>query len=128
MKFLLDTHTYIWFSNNHPLLSPKAKSLIESEKNYAYLSMASLWEMSIKMSLGKLSLNKSLSILYQELLLSGIEILPITFDHVLYSSSLPFHHRDPFDRLILAQALSEKMQLLSADVIFDAYAQVRVWE
>lgn len=127
MKLLLDTHTYIWFYNDKPELSPLAKRMIESEENFAYLSIVSLWEMSIKVSLGKLELNKSLSQVYHDLIISGIEILPIAFDHILSSSTLPFHHRDPFDRLIVAQALTENMQLLSADTVFDAYTTNRTW-
>jgi PIN domain nuclease of toxin-antitoxin system len=128
MNLLLDTHTYIWFAGNKPELSPVVKQLIENPNNTSYLSIASLWEMSIKISLGKLTINTDFKSLLNDLTENGIEILPITFEHVLKSSLLPFHHRDPFDRILVAQSLCEKMQLLSADIIFDQYASNRIWK
>ena len=127
MNLLLDTHTYIWFSTNKPELSSKVKKMIEDSENYSYISIASLWEMSIKISLGKLSIDRALEDVIKDLTDSGIEILPISFEHILKISSLPFHHRDPFDRLIIAQSMCEGMKLLSADVIFDQYTNERIW-
>lgn len=127
MNLLIDTHTYIWFSANSPQLSQIARNLIESEDNKTFLSIASLWEMSIKVSLGKLSINLNFEDILDDLANSGIEVLPISFDHVLKSSSLLFHHRDPFDRMIAAQSLCEGMKLLSTDTIFDLYTNSRVW-
>ena len=127
MNLLLDTHTYIWFSANKPELSGIVRKMVEDSQNNSYISIASLWEMSIKISLGKLSIDKDFKEVIKDLTESGIEILPISFEHVLKSSTLPFHHRDPFDRIIIAQSMCEAMKLLSADTIFDDYTNERVW-
>lgn len=127
MNLLLDTHTYIWFSANKPELSGIVKKLVEDSQNTSYISIASLWEMSIKISLGKLTIDKDFKEVVKDLSESGIEILPISFEHVLKSSDLPFHHRDPFDRIIIAQSICEGMKLLSADTIFDKYIEDRIW-
>ena len=127
MNLLLDTHTYIWFSANKPELSSTVKRLVEDSENTSYISIASLWEMSIKISLGKLVIDKGFKEVIKDLSESGIEILPISFDHVLKSSTLPFYHRDPFDRIIIAQSICEGMKLLSADEIFDKYIVDRTW-
>lgn len=103
------------------------KKLVEDSQNTSYISIASLWEMSIKISLGKLAIDKDFKEVFKELSESGIEILPISFEHVLKSSTLPFHHRDPFDRIIVAQSICEGMKLLSADEIFDKYITDRIW-
>ena len=127
MNLLLDTHTYIWFSANKPELSGIVRKMVEDSQNNSYISIASLWEMSIKISLCKLSIDKDFKEVIKDLTESGIEILPISFEHVLKSSTLPFHHRDPFDRIIIAQSMCEAMKLLSADTIFDDYTNERVW-
>jgi PIN domain nuclease of toxin-antitoxin system len=127
MNLLLDTHAYIWFSTNNRELSSTVKRLIEDSENSSYISIASLWEMSIKISLGKLSIDKDFKYIIQDLTESGINLLPISFDHILMSSALPFHHRDPFDRIIVAQSLCEGMKLLSVDTIFDQYSSDRIW-
>lgn len=127
MNLLLDTHTYIWFSANKPELSEIVKKMVEDSENSAYISIANLWEMSIKISLGKLAIDKDFKEVIKDLTESGIEILPISFEHVLRSSSLPFYHRDPFDRIIIAQSMCEGMKLLSADIIFDQYTHERIW-
>jgi len=127
MNLLLDTHAYIWFSTNNRELSSTVKRLIEDSENSSYISIASLWEMSIKISLGKLSIDKDFKYIIQDLTESGINLLPISFDHILMSSALPFHHRDPFDRIIVAQSLCEGMKLLSVDTIFDHYSSDRIW-
>jgi PIN domain nuclease of toxin-antitoxin system len=127
MNLLLDTHTYIWLSGNKPELSEKAKSLIENPNNNTFISVASLWEMSIKISLGKLIIDKPFPNTLSDLVNNGIEVLSISFDHILKCGDLPFHHRDPFDRLILAQCIFENMKLVSIDTIFDQYTSERVW-
>lgn len=127
MNLLLDTHTYIWFSADKPELSSTVKQLVEDSQNASFISIASLWEMSIKISLGKLSIDKDFKEVIKDLSESGIGILPISFEHVLKSSTLAFHHRDPFDRIIIAQSLCEGMKLLSADTIFDDYRVERIW-
>ncbi len=128
MKYLLDTHTLIWFLMGDKKLSDKARGLIDNPDNRKFLSIASLWEIAIKVSLGKLALNKPVEKLFPEQLhFNRIEILDITVDNLIKLTTLPFHHRDPFDRLIIAQALVEGLPVIGADVIFDAYGINREW-
>jgi PIN domain nuclease of toxin-antitoxin system len=104
VNILLDTHAFLWFVADNPRLSKAARVLIEAEDSQPFLSMASLWEIAIKISLGKLEL-----------------------EHFATIANLPFHHRDPFDRLIAVQSKIEKMPLVSADTSFDVYEIERVW-
>jgi PIN domain nuclease of toxin-antitoxin system len=128
MKVLLDTHAFLWFVTADPRLGPFAKAYIEDPSNQRLLSTASLWEMAIKFSLGKLKLTKPFAILIPEqLTANGVEILPIQLVHIEAVSGLPFHHRDPFDRLLMAQAIVEGIVLLSSETVFDAYGVKRVW-
>lgn len=128
MKYLLDTHAFIWFDNTPQLLSLNATSICQDSQNLLLVSMASLWEMQIKSQLGKLILPLSLSAMVSQQLQNGqIELLPIQFDHILTLDSLPLHHRDPFDRLLIAQAHFEKMPILTSDAAFSAYPVTCVW-
>ena len=128
MNILLDTHVFLWFVDANPRLSEAARVLIEAEDSQPFLSMASLWEIAIKISLGKLQLGQPYeSFVPQQLALNGIGILNISLEHVAAITSLAFHHRDPFDRLIAVQSKIEKMTLVSADTSFDAYDIARVW-
>ena len=128
MNFLLDTHGLIWFLTGDAQLSIRARSLIEDDKNRIFISIASLWEMAIKFSIGKLNIGQSFETLFPAQLESNnIEILEISVDHLKVVCKLPFHHRDPFDRLIIAQALAEKWSVISADAVFDSYAVSRIW-
>ncbi len=128
MNILLDTHAFLWFIAGSDELSDKARELIEDENNRIFLSAASLWEMAIKVSLGKLTLSEPFETLIPEqLALNGLEILDITIAHTTQVASLPFHHRDPFDRLIIAQALEEQLPVISVDNAFDEYGVTRIW-
>jgi PIN domain nuclease of toxin-antitoxin system len=128
MNILLDTHAFLWFINDDPQLSDAAKRLIEDEESQPFLSVASLWEMAIKISLGKLTLKQPYEVfLLQQLSVNGIGILNITLRHAAEVATLPFHHRDPFDRLLVVQSKIENMPLISADSIFDHYGIARVW-
>lgn len=128
MNVLLDTHSFIWFIEDHPSLTPRARALIEEAANDVFLSIASIWEMAIKVSLGKLALSQPFNLFIpNQLLLNDITLLDITLSHTLQVATLPFHHRDPFDRLLVAQSLVEGMPLISSDSIFDAYSVSRVW-
>lgn len=128
MNFLLDTHSFLWFIGGQDSLSQKARHLIENPDNQPFLSVASLWEMAIKISLGKLSLDKPLEVLIPEQMsANGIALLGISFEHTVQVASLPFHHRDPFDRLLIAQALVEKIPVASVDGAFEAYGVTRLW-
>ena len=128
MKYLLDTHTLLWFLKGDKKLSDKARRLIDSPRNSKFLSIVSLWEIAIKVSLGKLVLNKPFEKLFPEQLhFNRIEILDITVDSLIKLTTLPFHHRDPFDRLIIAQALVEDLPIIGTDAAFDAYGISREW-
>lgn len=128
MKLLLDTHAFLWFIGGDERLSLTARTLIEDGANDAFLSVASLWEMAIKISLGRLQLAQPFEILIpQQLSLNHIGLLGITISHTAKVATLPFHHRDPFDRLLVAQAQVEQMSLVSNDPAFDAYGITRLW-
>jgi PIN domain nuclease of toxin-antitoxin system len=122
MNLLLDTHVFLWFVNDHPKLSNHLKDLIEDDDNVSYLSMASLWEMSIKFNLGKLTLEPDYEeFVEREVITSSIKLLKIELEHLKINAALPFHHRDPFDRIIIAQALVENLPIISVDSAFDKY-------
>ena len=128
MRLLLDTHACLWFVGGDERLSTRARQLIEDTGNQPLLSVASLWEMAIKISLGKLTLDPPFAtFIPQHLRLNGIQLLNIEFRHTVRVAELPFHHRDPFDRLLVAQALTEDLPLLSGDPNFDAYGVARWW-
>ncbi|OCQ98794.1 twitching motility protein PilT [Nostoc sp. MBR 210] len=128
MRFLLDTHTFIWFVTDSPQLSTTAKILIEDEYNEKCLSLASVWEMAIKCSLGKLSFNLPLhTFVEQQIQQNSIDLLSIQMPHLAIVATLPLHHRDPFDRLLIAQAIAEGIPIISADVAFNAYSIRRLW-
>ena len=128
MKYLLDTHTLLWFLQGDKKLSDKARQLIDSPRNSKFLSIVSLWEIAVKVSLGKLVLDKSFERLFPEQLhFNRIQILDITVDSLIKLTTLPFHHRDPFDRLIIAQALVDELPIIGTDTAFDAYGVSREW-
>ena len=111
-----------------PNLSAAARSLIEDRANEKFVSVASLWEIAIKVSIGKLALSAPFGVLIpQQLSLNGFELLNIEIEHAAMVATLPFHHRDPFDRLLIAQAAVENMSVVSIDTVFDAYSVTRVW-
>lgn len=128
MNLLLDTHVLIWLVEGSDNLSQSAKQAIEDDRNRLYLSMASLWEMTIKISLGKLQLGISLDRVVESYLLpSSIEILPIDLKHLLVLRDLPLHHRDPFDRILISQAQAEELTLVSGDRLFGDYLVQIIW-
>lgn len=121
MKILLDTHIFLWFINNDPQLSPTAKTLLESDVDLV-VSVASLWEIAIKVSIGKMTLPKPFEVFIPEQLQQNeIEILPIEVHHLTQVGKLPFYHKDPFDRLLISQSLTEGIPIVSVDTIFDQY-------
>ena len=126
-KFLIDTHTFIWLIDDDPKLSTIYKSLIEDVDNEIFISITSLWEMAIKISIGKLKVAGVLQQMIEELTVRNIQILPINPSHVLKVETLPFHHKDPFDRIIAAQCLVENITVISADKILDEYHVNRVF-
>jgi PIN domain nuclease of toxin-antitoxin system len=128
MNLLLDTHALLWFFWDDPQLSATAKALIEDPANRKLVSRASCWEIAIKVSIGKLNLGEpSGTFLPREVARNLFEILPITLDHATAVESLPLHHRDPFDRLLIAQAMREGIPLVTADPVFDSYPVKRLW-
>jgi PIN domain nuclease of toxin-antitoxin system len=127
MSYLLDTHALIWFLEGDQQLSATANHILCNEDSDIYLSVASLWEMAIKISLGKLQLSQSLEQVIAILPQQNITLLPINSAHVITVSNLPFEHRDPFDRLLIAQALVDKMPLISNEALFLRYGVDRIW-
>ncbi|MBD2776266.1 type II toxin-antitoxin system VapC family toxin [Iningainema tapete] len=128
MRLLLDTHTFIWFVINSPRLSVVVRGLIEDENNEKLLSIASVWEMAIKHSSGKLSFSLPFrEFIEQQLSINSMELLNINLEHTYVVAKLPVHHRDPFDRLLIAQVMVEKIPILSVDSAFDAYPVQRLW-
>ncbi len=127
-RLLLDTHTLLWFVWDDPALSATAKSLIEDARNEKLVSVASCWEIAIKAGSGKLALGEpSSSFLVRELATNNFQLLPISLAHVTAVEQLPPHHRDPFDRLLIAQARLEGLVIVGGDVAFDAYGVARQW-
>lgn len=126
-SFLLDTHTFIWLTENAPDLSPSLRDTIDLADE-VYLSIVSLWEIAIKLNLGKLSLKQSYESIESKLESSDIQLLPISFADTLEICTLPLHHRDPFDRMLIVQAINRSLVLISRDSKFDSYPVQRVWE
>ena len=128
MRVLLDTHTFIWFITGSDELSDKARGLIEDANNQRFLSVASLWEMSIKVSIGKLNLDFSFpDLVIQKVYGNAIDILSISPEHLEQLAKMPFHHKDPFDRLIIAQGLTENMPIITRDRAFASYQANLFW-
>lgn len=123
MNLLLDTHVFIWWRTNEPRLARTAREAI-AEADEVFVSIASAWEAAIKMSLGRLRLDDRFSAGVEA---SGFGPLPVTFDHVERVVSLPFHHRDPFDRTLIAQALVENLTIVTGDRRFEPYEVSVVW-
>lgn len=128
MEIVLDTHTLIWFLSADAQLSETARLAIESPSNTVYVSYASLWELTIKHSLGKLILQQPLEYIINTILPENtIVTYHLNNSHLLTLQTLPYHHRDPFDRMIAAQVLTDNKILLSKDTMFDSYGINRIW-
>jgi len=128
MRALLDTNSFLWFIGGSDRLSVDAKNAIADPQNHLVLSAASLWEIAIKVGLGKLDLLQPYGqLIPQQLEENNIAVLPIEIGHLNQLIDLPFHHRDPFDRLIIAQALAEEVPVISSDAAFSPYAVKLIW-
>jgi PIN domain nuclease of toxin-antitoxin system len=128
MRLLLDTHAFLWFVAGDAQLPSRARRRIEDPRHEKYLSVASVWEIAIKKSLGKLELEVSLDGLVDiGAVDNGILLLEVTRKHAIGVAELAFHHRDPFDRLLVSQAMSEEMAVISRDTAFDDYPVKRLW-
>jgi PIN domain nuclease of toxin-antitoxin system len=128
MTLLLDSHTLLWWLHDDSRLSKAAKEAIADSSNQVYVSVASLWEMSIKYASGKLPeyavlANNAVTIVQEQ----GFVVLPIFYDHAFAASQLPLLHRDPFDRLLIALALQENMHIVSIDEVFEQYSVKLLW-
>lgn len=127
MNLLLDTHALIWFTEGIAKLSSKAKSEISNPSNKKFLSIASLWEIAIKSSKDKLEIKQSFREINQFVILNNIQILGIEFEHLNTLLTLPHHHGDPFDRLLISQAISENLTIISSDRHFSSYDVEVIW-
>lgn len=128
MNLLLDTHVFIWWTISPNRLSKKASELIANPQNILFLSLVSIWEMQIKTQLGKLSFDLPFAdLIERQQEVNDLYLLPIELTHIYNLASLPNHHRDPFDRLLMAQALIENINLISIDKVFDQYPVNRIW-
>ncbi len=127
-NILFDTHTFIWWADEPAKLSSIALAALENEANVLYLSDVSIWEIQIKSQLGKLELKIPLDeLINTQKTDNNIEILHIKTEHIIRLSSFPFHHKDPFNRLLLSQAVCQDLELASSDTGFDAYGIDRLW-
>ena len=127
-RLLLDTHTFLWWINDAPELSQSARRAITNADSECFLSVASCWEMAIKSSLGKLTLAKPIErFVLDQITENGFLMLNIELRHAAKVESLPFHHRDPFDRLLIGQAISDKLTIITADSMFSPYGVKLIW-
>ncbi len=127
MKYLIDTHILIWHGENNSALEQPVLNILNNLENEILISHASLWEIAIKVSLGKLKLGFPLNRLEDVLFENGFTLLAFDFDHYQALSSLPFHHNDPFDRMIIAQAISENVEIVTHDEKFELYPVSVIW-
>jgi PIN domain nuclease of toxin-antitoxin system len=128
MRLLLDTHVFIWMDSAPQVLSPGVAALLQDPTNLLFVSIISIWEMQIKHQIGKLTLNGSLrEILDEQQRVNRIGLLPLTLEHVMALDHLPFHHKDPFDRLLIAQAGLETLKIVTHDQQFKSYDVSVIW-
>jgi PIN domain nuclease of toxin-antitoxin system len=125
--FLLDTHALLWFIQGDPQLSDRARGIITTDTNQLHLSVASLWEITIKLNIGKLTIGHTIDEIYRLLKQLNIEVLSINQSDLEQYLTLPLHHRDPFDRLLIAQTIAQGLTLVSADNAFGAYSVQQLW-
>jgi PIN domain nuclease of toxin-antitoxin system len=126
-RFLLDTHVFLWLIQGDPQLSSRVRAIIADDANQLNFSVVSIWEIAIKLNIGKLKIEHSIEDIYQLLAQLKIEILPIDRLDLDRYLTLPLHHRDPFDRLIISQAIERELILISADGAFEPYPVERLW-
>jgi PIN domain nuclease of toxin-antitoxin system len=128
MDILIDTHAFLWFIEDNEKLSNKAKNVIENENNRKFLSLASVWELARKYSIGKIKFEQNFNdFIDEQLAVNNITLLAIKLEHIKIVSQLTLHHKDPFDRLIITQAIAENLPIISIDNIFDSYAIQKIW-
>lgn len=128
MRLLVDTHALIWYVDQDHLLSPTAYAAIADPANELWISAATVWEIAIKVGLGRLTLSQPYRVWVEKALLDlRATILPITLEYADVQATLPLHHRDPFDRMLIAQAKVDGFSVVSADGQLDAYGVSRIW-
>lgn len=115
MDYLLDTHAFLWFINGDAQISAKAKNAILNPNAIKYISIASLWEIAIKINIRKLDIGMSLEELKQHILMNGFELLPISFSHIAFLADYSFVHGDPFDKMLIAQCITDNLCIISRD-------------
>lgn len=127
MRVLIDTHVFLWGIQDETKLSPRVQSLLPAAD--LWISVASLWEIITKVQMGKLALPSPVGdYLVAKLTANGVSVLPLVLDHVKRLEGIPLHHRDPFDRILIAQSLEEKLPLVTADPVFDRYPIDVIWD
>lgn len=127
MNLLIDTHIFLWWDSEPENIPDRTLSALEDPDNTTWLSLVSIWEVQIKMQMGKLTLSNPLEILVQQQQENGIQLLPIKLSHILALQPLPYHHKDPFDRLLIAQSIAENLTCVSADSVFKKYNIPILW-
>ena len=127
MDYLLDTHAFLWFINGSVELSPQAKNIIQNPANTLYLSIAVFWEIAIKLIIGKISIDMSFDELKNEADKNDFQILPIQFEDIRVLTTLELYHKDPFDRILIAQAIQNDMTMITKDSNFEAYPVKIIW-
>ncbi len=127
MRCLFDANSFLWWNLKSNRLSQNAYTVIEDKTNTILLSLVTIWEIQIKVQLGKLTLQKSLAEIIEKMREEQIEFLPISIDHILKLDDLPYHHRDPFDRLLIAQSFIENIPIISSDSLFSRYGVHVIW-
>jgi PIN domain nuclease of toxin-antitoxin system len=129
VNLLLDAHALLWFLNDDPQLGPNAKALIEDPANRKLVSIATCWEIAIKVGLGRLDLGESATtFLPRQLSMNKFGLFGIELSHATFIETFPMHHRDPFDRLLIAQSLLETIPVVSGDILFDLHGVTRLWK
>lgn len=131
MRLLLDTHTFLWYYSGSPELSEYARTCINDTSNEFWVSIVSVWEIAIKYSIGKLVLDKGFDEFCQDIVNQGFQFFPLDIAHIITCANLPFHTRDPFDRLLAAQAIAENLYFVTRDSLIELYFQnatvKRIW-
>jgi PIN domain nuclease of toxin-antitoxin system len=127
MNLLIDTHVFLWWDSQPEKIPTTTLSVLEDPDNIVWLSLVSIWEVQIKTQMGKLVLNNSLDNLVQQQQQNGIQLLPIKLNHILALQPLPYYHKDPFDRLLIAQSVAENLICVSADSVFKQYNIPILW-
>jgi PIN domain nuclease of toxin-antitoxin system len=128
MKVLVDTHTFLWALLEDHRLSAKARQILRSDESDLVFSLVSLWEIAIKIKIGKLNaIGSSVAYIREEMAAYGMELLPIRYEHILQLEMLPLYHSEPFDRLIISQAITEGLPILTHDKEFPAYPVKLIW-